>query len=105
VPRLDSNAVDADRELRQAVRLDSALGPAWRGLAAVALARGALEEALGACRRALAADRRDERALLMIAGACLRARRREEAREAAAQIAALRGEGWTTEAVLHELGG
>jgi Tfp pilus assembly protein PilF len=103
--RDDGNAAGAEHELRQAIRLDSALGPAWRGLAAVALARGALEEALGACRRALAADGRDERALLMIAAACLRARRRDEAREAAAQIAALRGAGWTTEAVLAELMG
>jgi tetratricopeptide (TPR) repeat protein len=102
--RDEGNAAGAERELRQAVRLDSRLGPAWRGLAAVALARGAIEEALGACRRALAVDGRDERALLMIAAACLRAQRHDEAREAAVQIARLRGEGWTAEAVLSELG-
>jgi tetratricopeptide (TPR) repeat protein len=103
--RDEGNAVGAERDLREAVRLDSTLGSAWRGLAAVALVRGALEEALSACRRALAIDRRDERALLMIAAACLRARRHDEAREASAQIATLRGAGWTLEAVLHELGG
>jgi curved DNA-binding protein CbpA len=101
--RDEGDAAGAERELRQAVRLDGTLAPAWRGLAAVALARGAIEEGLGACRRALALDARDERALLMIAAACLRARRYDEAREAAAQIAALRGEGWNADAVLFEL--
>ena len=61
--------------------------------------------ALAACRRALAVDQRDERALLMIVGACLRARRRDGARDAAMQIAALRGEGWTADLVLRELEG
>jgi Tfp pilus assembly protein PilF len=103
--RDEGNAAGAERELRQAVRVDSRLGVAWRSLAALALARGAIEEALGACRRALAVDGRDERALLMIAAACLRAQRHDEAREAAVQIATLRGEGWTAEAVLFELEG
>jgi tetratricopeptide (TPR) repeat protein len=97
------NAVGAERELRLAVGHDSRLGAAWRALAALALARGATEEALGACRHALAAHPRDERALLLIAGACLHARRRDEAREAAAQVARIRGEGWTAEGVLAEL--
>jgi hypothetical protein len=78
---------------------------AWRALAALALARGATEEALGACRRALAADPHDQRALLLIAGACLRTRRHNEAHEVAAQIAQIRGEGWTAAAVLAELEG
>ncbi len=98
------NAAGAERELRQAVDHDIGLGAAWRGLAALALARGATEEALGACRRALAADPRDERALQLIAGVCLRTRRRSEAHEIAAQIAQIRGEGWTAAAVLAELG-
>jgi tetratricopeptide (TPR) repeat protein len=95
----------ASQELGEAVRLDSQLGVAWRGLAALALARGAIGEALDHCRRALACDARDERALTMIAGACLRARRRDEAREAAAQIAAIRGGDWTAQGVIDELVG
>jgi len=103
--RDEGNAAGAERELQQAARLDGQLGAAWRGLAALALARGATEEALGACRRALACDPRDERALLMVAGACLRARRHDQAREVAAQIAVLRGDGWTADAVMGELMG
>jgi tetratricopeptide (TPR) repeat protein len=103
--RDEGDAVQAAQELEQAARLDSRLGAAFRGLAALALARGAVEEALSHCRRALACDAHDERALLMIAGACLRARRHDQAREAAAQIAAIRGEGWTAQAVIEELVG
>ncbi len=100
IARDDGDAGRAEHELRLAISLDGLLAPAWRGLAALALARGAVDEALDACRRALAIDARDERALMMAAAACLRGRRRDQAREAAAQIAALRGEGWTAEAVL-----
>jgi hypothetical protein len=39
----------------------------------------------------------------MATAACLRIGRRDQAREAAAQIARLRGKGWTAEAVLREL--
>ena len=95
----------AQAELQRAVGLDSQLAPAWRGLAALALARRATEEALGYCGRALAIDRRDERALTLAVGACLRAGKRANAREFAGQIAAVRGEGWSAEAVLQELGG
>jgi len=93
----------ADTLLRQAVQRDPQLGAAWRGLAALELRRGETDQGLDYCRRALALDARDERALLMMAGACLRARRRAEAREVAIQIAALRGQPWTPEAVLREL--
>ena len=41
----------------------------------------------------------------MQVGACLRAGRRQDARELAARIAAVRGEQWTAEGVLRELGG
>ncbi len=99
------DAAAAEAHLQQAVQLDGQLAAAWRAGAALALARGEIEEALSACRRALAADPRDERALLMIVGACLRARRRSEARDTAAQIAALRGEGWTADSVLQDLEG
>jgi tetratricopeptide (TPR) repeat protein len=95
----------AEAELRRATGLDGDLAPAWRGLAALALNRGAADEALGYCRRALAIDRRDERALLMAIGACLRAGQRSQAREVAAQLATVRGAGWTAEAVLRELAG
>jgi tetratricopeptide (TPR) repeat protein len=96
---------NAEAEVSQATRLDGRLAPAWRAMAALALGRGAAEEALSCCRRALAVNPRDERALLMAAAACLRSNRRDQAREAAAQIVALRGEGWTVEGVLRELTG
>lgn len=99
------DATTAQAELARAAGLDSQLAPAWRGLAALALARRATDEALGYCGRALAIDRRDERALIMAVGACLRDSKRANAREFAGQIAALRGEGWSAEAVLQELGG
>jgi curved DNA-binding protein CbpA len=95
----------AASELGRATSLDGQLGPAWRGLAALALARRAIDDALGYCGRALAIDWRDERALTLATGACLRAGKRADAREFARQIAELRGEGWSAEAVLQELGG
>lgn len=94
---------EAEAELQAALRLNAALGPAWRGLAALALGRDAFGEALDYCRRALAIDRCDERALLMMAAACLRSGRRDQAYEAAAQIATVRGAEWTADAVLREL--
>ncbi|HEU4329257.1 MAG TPA: molecular chaperone DnaJ [Roseiflexaceae bacterium] len=93
----------AEAGFQEAVRQDSQLEAAWRGLAALALGRGAVEEGLGYSRRALALNPRDERVLLMMAAACLRARRRQEAYEVAAQIAAVRGQPWTAERVLREL--
>jgi tetratricopeptide (TPR) repeat protein len=95
----------AEAEVSQATRLDGRLAPAWRAMAALALGRNATEEALSCCRRALAVNPRDERALLMATAACLRSNQRNQAREAAAQIVALRGEGWTVEDVLRELTG
>jgi tetratricopeptide (TPR) repeat protein len=103
--RDEGDAVTAQAELQRAAGLDSQLAPAWRGLAALALARRATEEALSYCGRALAIDRWDERALTLALGACLRAGKRVNAREFAGQIAAARGEGWSAEAVLQELGG
>ena len=103
--RDQGDAPTAEAELQHAASLDSQLGPAWRGLAALALARRATEDALGYCGRALAIDPRDERALTLAVGACLRAGKRTDAREFARQIAALRGEDWSAEAVLDELGG
>jgi curved DNA-binding protein CbpA len=103
--RDQGDAVAAAAELARAVGHDSQSAPAWRGLAALAIGRRATEEALGYCGRALAIDPRDERALTMAAGACLRSGRRDNAREFAARIAALRGEGWTADAVIGELVG
>lgn len=102
--RDQGDATAAQVELGRATSLDSQLGAAWRGLAALALARRAIDEALGYCGRALAIDRRDERALTLATGACLRTGKRADAREFARQIAELRGEGWSAEAVLQELG-
>ncbi len=103
--RDEGDTVTAQAELQRAAGLDSQLAPAWRGLAALALTRRATEEALGYCGRALAIDRWDERALTLAVGTCLRAGKRANAREFAGQIASLRGEGWSAEAVLQELGG
>jgi tetratricopeptide (TPR) repeat protein len=103
--RDEGDAKTAQAELQHAVGLDSQLAAAWRGLAALALARRATDEALGYCGHALAIDRRDERALTMAVGACLRAGKRADAREFAGQIAVARGEGWSAQAVLQELGG
>lgn len=97
------NRPAAEAALHEAARQDGQLEAAWRGLAALALGRGALEEGLDYARRALALNPRDERVLLMMTGACLRARRRQEAHEVAAQIAAVRGQPWTAERVLREL--
>jgi len=103
--RDEGNTALAQAEFQRAIGFDSQLAAAWRGLAALALARRATEEALGYCGRALAIDRRDERALTLAVGACLRAGKRANAREFASRVAAARGEGWSAEAVLQELGG
>jgi Tfp pilus assembly protein PilF len=95
----------AEAELRQALAHDGRLVAAWRALAALALTRGEIDECLGACRSALGLDPRDEQALTMMMGAYLRARQRNHAREAAAQIALLRGGGATADAILREVGG
>ncbi|MFO7167540.1 MAG: DnaJ domain-containing protein [Chloroflexota bacterium] len=94
----------AEAELQRAVREDGRLAAAWRALAALALGRAAYQEAIACCRRALAVERRDQRALLMLAAACLRGGQRREAESAAAEIAALRGAGWTAAEVLREIG-
>ncbi len=94
----------AEIELQHSARLDPQLGAAWRALMALALTRGAIEDGLSYCRRALAINRRDERALTMAVAGCLRAGRRDNAYDFAAQIAAIRGNGWTAEKVLAELG-
>lgn len=96
---------EAERELQQVVAHDSRMAVAWRALAGLALGRGATDEALQAARRALAVDAQDERTLLLIVGACLQARRRNEATEAAAQIAQIRGQSTTAEMILAEMGG
>ncbi|HEU5103506.1 MAG TPA: molecular chaperone DnaJ, partial [Roseiflexaceae bacterium] len=103
--RDEGDAATAEAELGRATSLDNRLGAAWRGLAALALARRAPEQALGYCGRALAIDLRDERALTLATGACLRAGKRADAREFARQIAELRAEDWSVEAVLRELDG
>lgn len=97
------NVAAATPELQRAVQIDKHMATAWRGLAALALARGDYDDAFVACRRALACEPRNERALLMLTGICLRDQRGREAREAAAQLAAVRGGSWTAEAVLREL--
>jgi len=103
--RDQGDATTGVAELQRAVDLDDRLAPAWRGLAALAFSDGATEAGLGFCRRALALDPHDECALLMLTAACLRAGQHPQAREAAAQVAALRGEEWTADAVLREMSG
>ena len=75
-----------------------------RGLAALAIGRGAHSDAIEHCQRALKIDPHDERAWLMLAGACLRARRYTEARTAAEQVAGLRGGGISVDAILADIG-
>jgi tetratricopeptide (TPR) repeat protein len=94
----------AEAELQRAVAANNRLAAGWRALAALALSRGDEPQAISYCGRALAVDRRDERALLMLAAACLRTRQRHQAQDAAAQVAALRGAGWTADDVLREIG-
>lgn len=98
-------APDADRLLRAAAQADQALAVAWRGLAALALARGDTKATIELARRAATIDQRDERPLVLIVAACLQTRRRDQAREAADQIARLRGAGWDAARVLREVGG
>jgi tetratricopeptide (TPR) repeat protein len=105
IARDDGDGVTAEAELQRAARLDSRMAPAWRGLAALALARRQAQEALDNCRRALAIDARDARALTIAAGACLRSGRRDEARELVARIAAVPGEERTAEEIIRELSG
>lgn len=99
------DATEAEAQLRDACQRDARLSAAWRGLAALALSRGASDAAINACRRALAVNASDERALLMMAGACLQARQRAQARDVATHLAGLRGGEWTADAVLEEIGG
>lgn len=93
----------AEIELSRAAQQSPSLAHAWRGLAALTLARGAHGEAIDHCRRALAIDPRDERAWLMLAGAGLRARRHTEARVAAERVAALRGAGVSADDILSKI--
>jgi curved DNA-binding protein CbpA len=101
--RDSGDARTAEAELRNAVDLAPHLAPAWRGLAALALVRGANEEVLSAGRQALAHDPTDERSLQMMLAACLRSRQRQAAHQLATQIAQLRGNGWHAEKVLSEM--
>lgn len=98
--RDEGNASHAAALLARAAQLDPDLAPAWRGLAALASARGATGDAVQHCRRALALDARDARALTLMVGALLRGRRHDEAREAAMRLAELRDDGTTAERIL-----
>lgn len=99
------DAESAESELRNAVAHDSSLAAAWRSLAALLLARGAIEECVDACRRALTLNPRDERTLLLMLGAYLRAEQPLQAYEVATQVAQHRGRGWKPDAVMREIAG
>jgi predicted Zn-dependent protease len=103
IAREEQRLADADTQLRHATRLSSQKSVAWRALAAIALARADYSAAIEHAQAAFAADHADERALLMIVAASMRAGRREQAREAAAQVAQLRGGRWNVQAVLDEM--
>jgi tetratricopeptide (TPR) repeat protein len=105
IAREEGRTTEAEAALSQALSTNPQLSAAARGLAAMALARGANDEAIAHARQALLQNRDDEQALLLIAAASLRARRPEQAREAAASIARLRGPGWSADAVLRDIGG
>jgi tetratricopeptide (TPR) repeat protein len=98
------DARQAEIELSLAVQQNPSLAHAWRGLAALALGRGANGDAIDHCRRVLAIDPRDERAWTMLAGACLRIRRYAEAHAAAEQVARLRGGDVSAHEILAEIG-
>lgn len=93
----------AVREFQRAVALNPHIGPAWRGMAAIAFQEKRFEAALEACEGALHNEPNDERALLIFAATLRRLGRTVESRDIAARIASLRGEGWTLDRVLHEL--
>ncbi len=105
IAREQQRIAEAEAHLQQATRLAAHIGVAWRALAAIALDRGANDAAIMYAQRAVAVDSADQRALLQIVAACLRSRKRDQAGEAAAQIAQLRGPEWDAERVLHEIAG
>jgi tetratricopeptide (TPR) repeat protein len=102
IARERGQAQQAATELLQAITLSPHLGVAWRGLAALALSCNQPEQALGYARQAAQIDRQDERPLLLIIAAAQKLHRRNEANEAAAQIAQIRGSDWDAASVLRE---
>lgn len=103
--REGQQVAEAEQQLHIATRLAPQMDVAWRALAVIALDQNNYTAVIDHAQRAVAANHEDERALLLITVAYLRSRKRHQAREAAAQIAELRGAGWNAERVLQEIAG
>ena len=103
--REEGHDAQAEVHLYAAVSQNPRLSAGWRALAALALARGEHDRSIAHAQRAVAINPRDEPALLLITAACIQARRRDQARDAAAQIARIRGGEWQIDTILHEVGG
>lgn len=103
--RESGNAAEAQAHLRRAANLDTGLGMAWRGLAALALQQGRHDDVLDFCRRALLKDSSDEQAYLLLVASCWRSGKRDYARDAAGRVARIRGQGWNADRVLKDIVG
>ncbi len=93
----------AQAELRQAASLAPHHPLAWRGLAALAMARGDHKEALAAAHQGLAANPQDEPTLLFLIAVYLRTGQDDVARDMAHVVAQARGGSWAAGDVLREL--
>ncbi len=103
--RDEGHDAQAEVHLYAAVSQQPRLSAGWRALAALALTRSEYDRSIAHAQRAISIDSQDERALLLITAACLQARRHNQAREAAAQVARIRGGEWQIDTILHEVGG
>jgi tetratricopeptide (TPR) repeat protein len=101
--RQHGDLAQARQLLSEAAMTGGGGADAWRARAAIELGAGACQAAIEDCRRALALAPGDEPALLLLAAACARAGKLAQARDAAAQVARLRGSHRTGD-VLEELG-
>lgn len=100
----DAGAPDiAAAELQRAALSDPTLLAAWRGQAALALARSDFAACIATAQRALALCPTDERALMMLTAAAVRSNQRTLAEQTAHILASQRGT--TAPAIISELSG
>jgi predicted Zn-dependent protease len=103
IARDEGNGYVAEQKFRSAIARDPQSALAWRGIAEITLHGGDPQVALDAAQRAAAIDPRDERAWLLVIAAGQNLGRHRAVREAAAQVAALRGADWSIDRVLREM--
>jgi predicted Zn-dependent protease len=103
IARDEGNGYVAEQKFRSALAYDPQLAMAWRGIAVVALHGGDPQVAIDAAQRAASLDPHDERAWLLVIAAGQNLGRHRAVREAAGQVATLRGAGWNVERVLREM--